>query len=164
MFYTRIPVHAAIGETVQVTRNLGKAWARGLVNGVLRNAQRQSDALHQLETTNQNCSTSHPDWLVNALQTAWPDHWQQIIHANNKPPPMSLRVNGKQLKRERYLKLLLDNCIQATSSPIAPECLTLSKPVSVNLLPQFATGGVSVQDESAQLAAKLLPIKSGDRV
>ena len=45
LFYTRIPPHAAIGETVQATRSLGKAWARGLVNGILRNAQRQSEEL-----------------------------------------------------------------------------------------------------------------------
>ncbi|MDD7805978.1 MAG: 16S rRNA (cytosine(967)-C(5))-methyltransferase RsmB [Endozoicomonas sp. (ex Botrylloides leachii)] len=164
LFYTRIPPHAAIGETVQATRSLGKAWARGLVNGVLRNAQRQRDKLHALELTDQNCATAHPHWLVEALRSAWPEHWQQIIAANNQQPPMSLRVNSLQMSRGRYLKKLLDNCIEASQSPVSPQCLTLNAPVSVNLLPLFSQGVVSVQDESAQLAGVLLPAKPGDRV
>jgi 16S rRNA (cytosine967-C5)-methyltransferase len=37
-----MPAHAAVSETVEVARQLGKDWAAGMVNGVLRNAQRQS--------------------------------------------------------------------------------------------------------------------------
>ena len=38
--HMRIPDHAAIAETVEVTRRLNKHWATKLVNGVLRNSQR----------------------------------------------------------------------------------------------------------------------------
>lgn len=169
LFYTRIPAHAAIGETVQVTRTLGKAWARGLVNGVLRNAQRNTEELNGLDeqgsdTYNEVCATAHPPWLIGKLKKAWPEHWENILQANNQQPPMTLRVNENHLSRDRYLKKLLDHCIQASPSTTSPQAITLKKPVAVELLPGFSEGFVSVQDESAQLAGVLLPTKSGDRV
>lgn len=164
LFYTRIPAHAAIGETVQVTRMMGKAWARGLVNGVLRSAQRQEDALNALSDSNDICLTAHPQWLIGKIRKAWPDHWQAIARANNQSPPMTLRVNEQHLKRDRYLKKLLDNCIQASSSLLSPQAITLTRALPVEHLPGFSEGMVSVQDESAQLSGNLLPIKEGDKV
>ena len=164
LFYTRIPAHAAIGETVQVTRTLGKAWARGLVNGVLRSAQRQADELQAMNEIDQDCLTAHPPWLTGKLRKAWPDHWQAIVAANNRQPPMTLRVNEQHIKRDRYLKKLLDACIESSQSTVAPQGLTLARATSVEQLPGFSEGLVSVQDESAQLAGTLVPIEKGDRV
>src|SRR5690606_3425101 len=39
LFYTRVPAHAAIGETVGCSDKLKKPWAKGLLNAVLRRAQ-----------------------------------------------------------------------------------------------------------------------------
>ncbi|WP_062267132.1 16S rRNA (cytosine(967)-C(5))-methyltransferase RsmB [Endozoicomonas arenosclerae] len=164
LFYTRIPAHAAIGETVQVTRMLGKAWARGLVNGVLRTAQRQEEELQALSDTDDICLTAHPQWLIGKIKKAWPEHWQDIARANNQPPPMTLRVNEQHIKRDRYLKKLLDDCIQASPSLVSPQGITLARATSVDQLPGFSDGVVSVQDESAQLSGNLLSVKEGDRV
>lgn len=169
LFYTRIPAHAAIGETVQVTRSMGKAWARGLVNGVLRNAQRNSDELAAMDEQDSDgydeiCATAHPAWLIGKLHKAWPGHWQDILRANNQQPPMTLRVNENHLSRDRYLKKLLDHCIQAAPSAIAPHAISLAKPVAVDRLPGFFDGFVSVQDESAQLSGTLLKTRAGNKV
>src|SRR5690606_14930502 len=45
LFHTRIPAHAAIGETVGCAERLKKSWAKGLLNAVLRRAQREGEAL-----------------------------------------------------------------------------------------------------------------------
>ncbi|MDP0561913.1 MAG: 16S rRNA (cytosine(967)-C(5))-methyltransferase RsmB [Candidatus Endonucleobacter sp. (ex Gigantidas childressi)] len=164
LFHTRIPAHAAISETVQAALSLGKPWAKSLVNGVLRNAQRQAYQLQQLEKTSENCATAHPHWLVKILKESWPSHWQDIIIANNQQPPMSLRVNSSRVSRDQYLKKLLDASIEATLSSISPQALTLCKPVQVLQLPLFSEGVVSVQDESAQLAGNLIPAKQGQRI
>ncbi|WP_330925101.1 16S rRNA (cytosine(967)-C(5))-methyltransferase RsmB [Candidatus Sororendozoicomonas aggregata] len=164
LFHTRIPHHAAIGETVQATRTLGKAWARGLVNGVLRSAQRRCDQLQLLTESNQRCATAHPDWLVDTIKTSWPEHWQQIIAENNHLPPMTLRVNSQRISRDRYLKKLLDACIQAKQSQTAPQGITLNKAIPVTQLPMFSEGVLSVQDESAQLAGMLVNPSPGERI
>ncbi|WP_066016044.1 16S rRNA (cytosine(967)-C(5))-methyltransferase RsmB [Endozoicomonas atrinae] len=164
LFFTRIPPHAAIGETVQATRTMGKAWARGLVNGILRNAQRRFEELNDLEERSPVCGWSHPKWLINTIKRAWPEDYQAILVGNNQPPPMTLRVNEQKIKPSRYLKKLLDDCIQAKQSKIAPQAITLSRPCSVDKLPLFQEGTVSVQDESAQLAATLIQAKPGDHI
>ena len=43
--HMRVPDHAAINETVAASRELGKPWARGLVNAVLRAYQARADGL-----------------------------------------------------------------------------------------------------------------------
>ncbi|WP_419832450.1 16S rRNA (cytosine(967)-C(5))-methyltransferase RsmB [Endozoicomonas atrinae] len=164
LFFTRIPPHAAIGETVQATRTMGKAWARGLVNGILRNAQRRFEELNDLEERSPVCGWSHPKWLINTIKRAWPEDYQAILVGNNQPPPMTLRVNEQKIKPSRYLKKLLDDCIQAKQSKIAPQAITLSRPCPVDKLPLFQEGTVSVQDESAQLAATLIQAKPGDHI
>ena len=164
LFYTRIPAHAAIGETVQAIRPMGKAWARGLVNGVLRNAQRRVDELKAMEEKSPVCGFSHPKWMINTLKKAWPEHYQDILNGNNQQPPMTLRVNEQHFQRDRYLKKLLDVCIEAKQSTIAPQAITLNKATGVDKLPMFAEGAVSVQDESAQLAGTLINAKAGDHI
>ncbi|MRI33378.1 16S rRNA (cytosine(967)-C(5))-methyltransferase [Endozoicomonas sp. OPT23] len=164
LFYTRIPAHAAIGETVQVTRTLGKAWARGLVNGVLRNAQRQEQELKEFTETDDISLTAHPQWLLGKIKKAWPDYWQNIAAANNSSPPMTIRVNEQHVSRNRYLKKLLEAGISANPSVIAPQGITLTKAQAVDNLPGFFDGVSSVQDESAQLSGNLLKVKAGDRV
>ena len=164
LFFTRIPPHAAIGETVQATRTMGKAWARGLVNGVLRSAERRFDELDELSKRSPVCNYSHPKWLINAIKRAWPEDYQTILTANNQPPPMTLRVNEQQIKPGRYLKKLLDQCLPAKLSVIAPQAIILNRPQPVDQLPGFQAGAVSVQDESAQLAATLIPAKAGDHI
>ena len=164
LFHTRIPAHAAINETVKTTQHLHRSWAKNLVNGVLRNAQRNHNKLREIEKTNQDCATSHPDWLVKELKSAWPNYWQQIISANNEQPPMSIRVNKNIISRDEYLKKLHNTSIKASKSYISPQCLTLNKPLPVTKIPFFSEGYLSIQDESAQLAGTLIPIKNDDRV
>ena len=140
LFHTRTPAYAAIDETVQAARSLGKPWAQGLVNGVLRNAQRKSEQLHQLEKSNQHCATAHPDWMVEVLKKSWPEYWQAIIAANNQQPPMTLRVNRNRISRDLYLQKLANVGIEANKSSLAPQALILSKPVSIQQLPFFSDG------------------------
>src|SRR5690606_32675132 len=45
LLHSRIPEHAAIGETVGCAGVLKKPWAKGLLNAVLRRAQREHEVL-----------------------------------------------------------------------------------------------------------------------
>mgnify|MGYP001402305936 CR=1 FL=1 len=77
---------------------------------------------------------------------------------------MTLRVNQRRLSRDAYLRQLADAGITATACPFSPVGIQLASPCDVQLLPGFADGLVSVQDEAAQLAAPLLDLKPGLRV
>jgi 16S rRNA (cytosine967-C5)-methyltransferase len=159
-----MPAHAAVSETVEVARQLGKDWAAGMVNGVLRNAQRQSAALLKAVQDTASARWSHPDWWIERLQQDWPENWQQILKAGNQRPPMVLRVNRLQTERDDYLQQLQVSGIEALPLPFTESAIQLEQPVGVDSLPGFREGRVSVQDGAAQLCASLLDLQAGQRV
>jgi 16S rRNA (cytosine967-C5)-methyltransferase len=162
----RIPDHAAVSETVKITTLLKKPWAKNLVNAVLRNYQRQAETLNQKIKNNDVAQFAHPQWWLDRIKKNWSKDkcWQQILNANNQNPPMTLRLNTGHIKREDYLQLLAQHEIDATEAKYSADAIYLKKPVAVNLLPLFAEGKVSVQDEAAQLAAILLNPQKGERI
>lgn len=162
--YTRIPNHAAISATVNAARSLGLERATGVINGVLRNALRNREQLQRKLSGNPQFSSMHPAWLQQRVKEAWPTQASAIFRANNANPPMTLRVNSAKISRADYLQQLDDTGLSADPCPVSPVGITLLEPVSVGVLPGFADGLVSVQDESAQLAAMLLAPQAGERV
>ncbi len=161
---TRVPPHAAVAETVAVVAALGKGWARGLVNAVLRNFQRQRESVLAALDNDLPAALAHPSWLVEQLQQAWPQHWQSILEANNQRPPLVLRVNLQRQSRVDYLQQLQEANIQAEPLPDSSCGLLLPKAVDVTALPGFEQGALSIQDGAAQLAAPLLDAQPGERI
>ena len=164
LLYTRIPAHAAIGETVGCADKLKKPWAKGLLNAVLRNAQRESEALLAELEHDPVVRTAHPRWLQKSLKAFWPEQWEAICAANSAHPPMILRVNRRHHSRDAYLQLLADAGVQATACAFSRDGIVLAEACDVRHLPGFAEGWISVQDEAAQLAADLLDLAPGQRV
>lgn len=159
-FSDRAATYAVVNEAVEACRALGKPHLTGLVNGVLRGAQRDEAP----EPRDDPARFSHPRWMVDKLRHNWPDDWQGILEANNTQAPMTLRVNARRFTRDQYLALLDDAGIEATPTRFAPHGLQLARPVPVDRLPWFADGAVSVQDEAAQLCTTLLDLAPGQRV
>ncbi|NNB00867.1 16S rRNA (cytosine(967)-C(5))-methyltransferase RsmB [Pseudomonas fragi] len=164
LLYTRIPAHAAIGETVGCADKLKKPWAKALLNAVLRNAQRESEALLAELEHDPVVRTAHPRWLQKSLKAFWPQQWEAICATNNAHPPMILRVNRRHHSRDAYLQLLVEAGIEARPCTFSQDGIVLAEACDVRNLPGFAEGWISVQDEAAQLAADLLDLAPGQRV
>ncbi|OCG01667.1 16S rRNA (cytosine(967)-C(5))-methyltransferase RsmB [Gilliamella sp. wkB112] len=167
ILYTRIPEHAAVGETVSAVQPLKKIPFKGLINGVLREFLRQQTSLPQKfrqDTKQQVSQTLHPSWLLNRLKQAYPQQWQAIVNANNQKPPMWLRINQTHYSTQEYQQLLKQQQIETKICPEVPDALQLLTPVNVNQLPYFDNGAVTVQDLSAQYAAYLLAPQDGEQI
>ncbi|QBZ87232.1 16S rRNA (cytosine(967)-C(5))-methyltransferase RsmB [Pseudomonas viciae] len=164
LLYTRVPAHAAIGETVGCADKLKKPWAKALLNAVLRRAQRESETLLAELEHDPVVRTAHPRWLQKSLKAFWPEQWEAICAANNAHPPMILRVNRRRHTRDAYLALLGEAGIPAIPCQYSRDGIVLETPGDVRALPGFAEGWISVQDEAAQLAADLLELAPGQRV
>jgi 16S rRNA (cytosine967-C5)-methyltransferase len=160
----RIPDHAAVAESVKLANQLKKTWAKSLLNGVLRNFQRQREDLLGRMESDPVARSAHPLWLLQQLQQDWPQDWESITDASNANPPMTLRVNPAQYDRNTYQGLLLENGIKCEPARHTEYGLTLAQPVGVEQLPGFSRGAVSVQDAAAQLAAQILDAQPGERV
>jgi len=164
--FMRIAEHAAINESVNAAHYFKKPWAKKLINAVLRSFQRENqgrddNTLALFDEVAANNISAHPDWLEQKIKQVWPEQANAIFSANNQHPPLTLRVNKQQVSRKDYLTLLEKDNIQAISAPYSDMGVYLDKPYAVNDLPLFEQGGVSVQDEAAQLASHLLELKPG---
>jgi 16S rRNA (cytosine967-C5)-methyltransferase len=162
LIFMRVKPYAAISETVSAAGK--QAWAKGLINALLRNYLRLQDKLDAKANKNLSAATSHPDWLIGQISQSWPEFAAQIFAENNLQAPMSLRVNLSKISRDDYVQQLNQRDIAASMPTQCLSTLTLDKPTAVELLPGFAEGWFSVQDCAAQLAAELLDVQAGDRV
>lgn len=159
----RTPDYAVINESVELVRKSGKKWASGLVNAVLRNFTREKEKLIS-SIKDGVVLYSHPAWLLEKIKADWPQHWQQILQANNQRPAFCLRVNQLLYSATQYQQLLAEDGIESSIVVLADFALKLEHGVDVRLLPGFAEGAVSVQDAGAQLVAELLDVSGADRV
>ncbi len=159
---TRIPDHAAVSMTVEAARLLRRPKYAGVINAILRNFLRRN--VGQQEAGDDESRFNHPAWLIDALREDWPDHWQQILEANNDRAPMWLRVNQNRTTAGDYIdRLATDQDGHGVLSGFV-HAIRLAKPVPVAELPGFADGDVSVQDAAAQIAAPLLLMHGGLRI
>ena len=159
---TRIPDHGAVSASVDAASALGKARAGALLNAVLRRYLREADTL--LSRLAPAARAAHPAWLFEAVQQQWPQQRAQIVQANNRRPPMTLRLDTARVDRQRYAAELARAGIATRPGALTPTALTLEAARPVDELPGFESGRVSVQDEAAQLAAILLAPRRGERI
>lgn len=144
-----------VNQTVEAAKKnaITKAQA-GFINACLRRFLRERDALLARTEADVSARWNHPAWWVAQLQADWPDQWQTILAAADRPAPMVLRINRRRTNQAAYLALLRDAGIDA--SPVGDAGVVLTSGRAVQQLPGFAEGWVSVQDSAAQLAAPLL--------
>lgn len=164
LFHTDIPAYAAVSATVDATRLLRQPKAAGLINALLRRAQREGAGLLRKIDHDPALRTSHPEWFVRQLKRDWPEDWATILDANNAHPPFWLRVNRQHRTRDAYQAELSTAGFASDASIHAPDALHLGKAANPAVLPGFQEGHVSVQDAAAQLAVEFLQPRPGERV
>lgn len=164
ILYMETPEHAAVSETVSVTKKLKKPWAKALVNGVLRRFLREKDEICAEVDLKPAYRYSHPQWLVKQMRTAYPENWEAILQANNEQAPLTLRVNRIQQSRDELLELLKEAEVEASAHSNTPQAIVLAKSSDISLLPTYEEGGFSVQDPAAQQAALLLQPQAGESI
>lgn len=144
-----------VNQTVEAAKYhpATKAHAN-FINACLRRFLRERAALIAVTDGDPVARWNHPRWWIKRLQADHPQAWQTLLQTANSHPPMTLRVNPRKTDVPTYLQKLVDSGISACATPAG--AIVLTQPVSVQKLPNFANGWVSVQDAAAQLAAPLL--------
>ncbi|MEM7000486.1 MAG: 16S rRNA (cytosine(967)-C(5))-methyltransferase RsmB [Pseudomonadota bacterium] len=145
------PDHAVVDTTVDACIGLKRPWAKGLINGVLRNVERE----HRAGKTGVDQSFGHPEWLEQKLRTQYGADTEALLQANNTRAPMTLRINPVQTSTEAYCNQLQHADI-AFQRGYLDESLVLETPQPSHTLPGWDQGWVSVQDQATQFAGHLL--------
>jgi 16S rRNA (cytosine967-C5)-methyltransferase len=164
LLHTDIPAHAAVDETVNATRVLGEPKAAGLINALLRRCQREGGKLGEEVDRDLARRTAHPQWLVDAFVADWQRAADDVLNANNQHPPFWLRVNRLRTSGVDYSTALEARGLRIAARAFADEALMLEEAVNPRELPGFEAGLISIQDAAAQLAARLLGSRPGERV
>lgn len=158
----RYAQYTVVDQAVSACALLERASAKGYVNALLRSYLREKSELEERIRSDDEAHYQHPRWWVEILRTAYPQDWEQALAAGNARAPMTLRVNTRRNSPGQYAKRLADQAMAARS--LGGEALILERAVPVERLPGFSEGDVSVQDAGAQRAARLLDLRSGQRV
>ena len=153
LFHTRMPSFAIVKETVSLSRRAG-----GLVNAILRRADRERTALDTaLAAAPLAIRTSHPDFLLEKWTANFgADAARALAEWNNTPAPVLLRANTLKTTRDELLAALPG----AEPHPFHP--LALSAPrIPIEWLER---GLCYVQDPSTLAACDMLDPQAGDTV
>ena len=128
----RVDDHAAVNESVKLTLYQKKSWAKGLVNGLLRQLIRDEVAIESL-----SADISYPEWIKHKIVADWPEHSVEILQAGNQRAPMALRVDLSQRTREQQIEIMREQDIAADVHPLAESAIVLDKPCPVSKIDGF---------------------------
>jgi 16S rRNA (cytosine967-C5)-methyltransferase len=158
----RYAEYTVVDQAARACVAMQRSGAKGYVNALLRNFLRARAGLEARLGADEVAHHRHPKWWIDHVRAAYPSAWEQVLAAGNTHPPMCLRVNRRRTRLDAYAGRLAGEGIAARC--VGAAALLLDRPVPIDRLPGFAEGDVSVQDAGAQMAARLLDLRSGQIV
>ncbi len=158
LFKTKIPGHAAINETVAIARKHEK----GLINAILRNAQRSRLDL-QKEISNGPLAVrfSHPEFLIERWTSQYgADVTSKICEWNNQPSQNYARIHTLGVDEAKL------NRVKSSTQPSLvggdfTDFFKIDGPPNRQWLDD---GLIYVQDPATSLACRLLDPRPGETV
>lgn len=167
-YLDKIPDHAILYDAVEIAKYKGHTGIAKLVNGILRNVQRNglkewqeiSDPIEKISV-----GASIPVWIVKKLtEQLGIAKTEEIAFSLLQNPYISIRVqNAEKIGIEETLHQLEEEGILVEKSPLSPSGLRLlSGKAAGNKL--FQAGKITIQDESSQLVALFGKISPADQI
>jgi len=169
----RVPDHAAVHETVNLTKDFGYGSQAGFVNAVLRGYTREKhatrDALAELRANQPALGYSHPEWLVERWTKRWgQEQTRRLLEWNNMPPRTYARGNTLRGDLSKLIEMWRMENVEYDFKrwDWTGENLVFELKVHPSLarLPSFRQGWFYVQDPSTLLAVRELEPQAGDTV
>lgn len=171
VFLSRIPVSAAVNDSVELAKEKAPLWVVRFVNALLRSAVRQAREIPLPDVGEDPIVAiavreSHPPWMVKRwVKRMGVEETRRLCRANNQIPPVTVRVNTLQVSRQKLLSSLRGRVRYMSKTKFAPDGVTFrGLQQAVDEIPAFQQGWFQVQDEAAQLVTYLLEPKPGEAV
>ena len=161
----KVPSYAAISAAVEMTRRFGKASAAGMVNAVLRKAEKaaMSDLVFTQERQRLAVLYSVSDPIAEMLTQAYPGQAEEILSAFETPVQPVLRVNTLRCKADRLCNILRQEGIEAEAT-VLPDAVRLPNGGDLAHTRAFAEGLFHVQGLASQLAALAVQAVPGQKI
>jgi 16S rRNA (cytosine967-C5)-methyltransferase len=170
LFLDRVPHSAAVNEAVEFMKRIRGQKAADLVNAVLRNIIRNLENIRYPDPKEDRIRhlsvvESHPYWMTRR----WVDRFgydeaRRMMAANNRIPELSLRINRLKTDVAAFHQLLAQHNVAFSASRYLDSFIRVAHMSNIGGSDMFRQGYISVQDESAGLAVRLLDPRPGERV
>ncbi len=155
LYLDRIPAHAAIDESVELTKQSGHRFAAGMVNAVLRKLSSDAGAAPPFQVLEESpaelaLAQAHPEWMVVRWCTFYGlEAARAICRHGQCQPALTLRVESPAVEAE-----LTQDGIHLEPGALLTDARTV---ISGDLAATAAVreGRARVQDEGSQLIAEL---------
>lgn len=167
LYMDKIPVSAAVNESVKLVKKKGCSFASGMVNAVLRkiaaNGLRLPDETDRLKYL--SVKYSFPEELVKHYTLQYGEEKaEQIMSVSAGRRPIFLRVNTLKTNAQALNEVLNNEGVCSEICDTMENCLVVKDTGDITRLKSFTDGLFHVQDMSSQLCCKLLGAKPGDTV
>jgi 16S rRNA (cytosine967-C5)-methyltransferase len=149
-FLERIPAHAAIDESVELTKQSGHRFGAGLVNAVLRAIARGAATLQASEESAAELALTqgHPSWMVERWMDLYGlDEARAICRHGQKQPPLTVRLRNI----EAEVELAREGVGLEPGTLLTAARTVISGDVGVAI----REGRLRIQDEGSQLIGEL---------
>lgn len=167
-FMNRIPMSAAVNESVKLAKKYGHSASAGFVNALLHRAVREKKLPLPDRKNSETCyfsvKYSHPEDLTRWYQRMFGDRAEALLSANNQRPPLSIRVNPLKTTKAGLVKQLEQEGVIASPSLLTDCGLIIERGKNPEQLQMYREGHFSIQGQASQLAALALAPKPGDLV
>jgi len=171
LFLKNVPDHAAVNESVEMSKGYGYKGVSKLVNAVLRRAIQSRGTIPYPDIcTNPaahiSARYSHPEWLVKRwLERYGISETIKLCSANNIRPPLYIRTNPLKASREQLIQSLQSEGALVMESVALPESIRLlESPLPIDKLSSYKLGWFQVQDGSSMLVSHILDPKPAETV
>lgn len=165
-YLARIPVSAAVNESVSLVRAARLSSATAFVNAVLRRAIREAeydpitgvtDPIERLAV-----ESSHPIWLIDRWARAFGlAETESFARANNALPPTALRTVINRASEEEVLHTLRQAGAELEPSRVAEGAWRVSGAVPI-VRELSESGRIYLQDEASQLVGQMVGARARD--
>lgn len=167
IYLNKIPDHAILYDAVEIAKFKGHTGISKLVNGILRNVQRNG-LKDWKEITNSiermSIGSSVPVWIIKKLiNQLGNEKTESLVYSLQTAPYLSIRVHDQTISMDEIEKRLAEDHIKAEASPLSPCGLRVhsGRVVKSEL---FKDGKITIQDESSQLVALFGALQPTDKV
>jgi len=171
LFLNRIPIAAAIYESVEIVKIIQGEKSAGIVNGVLRNIARNLENIRYPERGEDDSYYyavfySFPRWMIKRWIDSYGDeNAVKLMNYFNKRPYVPVRVNTLKANIEEVKEIFDKYNVGYKEFIYDINSLILESPrYDISQSEMFKRGLITIQDPSATLAAKLSGAKEGDLV
>lgn len=168
MYFMDVPDSAATNEAVKLAGVRGYASLKGFVNGVLRTVakKKNENPLPEKGTAEYlSVAYSHPLWLVRMWMAYYGYEEAEAICAfDNQSPDVTIRVNTLKTNQAELKEMLEAAGVEVKDGHVSENALHLTKTADLSRLEAFQQGLFHVQDESSQLAVKILDPQMGESI